>query len=253
VPPPSPRALFRDGAFRRASDGKRLASRGGLFIEEANMKALACTLGAILAVVSWSAPTRALDITFDDVASVGNPSVTVLDTHGYRFTGSFRIIDVPGGTFVDDGSPVYIGHGADGPGIGLARIDGAPFDLYEFGAAGLFLTPEPGSPNARQVSVSGVYAGGGSVSASYDLGGVGGFVHFTVPSTWSNLELVMLSGLVSAGTPGALALDDIGVGQGPGSSVAEPGTLVLALTTALGLGAMLLTRRRRTEPVFRRR
>jgi hypothetical protein len=35
--------------------------------------------------------------------------------------------------------------------------------------------------------------------------------------------------------------------------VAEPGTLVLALTTALGLGAMLLTRRRRTEPVFRRR
>ena len=51
------------------------------------MKAFTCTLVAILTMVWPSAAAVALDLTFDDVMSVGNPLVTMLDTHGYRFTG----------------------------------------------------------------------------------------------------------------------------------------------------------------------
>ncbi len=59
------------------------------------MKALACTLVAILAMVWSPAAAVALDITFDDVVSVNNPLLTTLDVHGYRFTGLFRTIDTP--------------------------------------------------------------------------------------------------------------------------------------------------------------
>jgi hypothetical protein len=38
--------------------------------------------------VTCAAPADALDITFDDVMSVGNPLVTVLETAGYRFTAA---------------------------------------------------------------------------------------------------------------------------------------------------------------------
>ena len=100
------------------------------------MKALACTLVAILAMVWPSAAAVALDLTFDDVISVGNPLVTMLDTHGYRFTGSFRTIDTPGAALASNGSAVYLGQEASGPGITVTRADGGPFFLYEFAAAG---------------------------------------------------------------------------------------------------------------------
>jgi len=32
--------------------------------------------------------------------------VTMLDTHGYRFTGSFRTIDAPGAALASNGSAV---------------------------------------------------------------------------------------------------------------------------------------------------
>ena len=88
------------------------------------MKAFTCTLVAILAMVWPSAAAVALDLTFDDVMSVGNPLVTMLDTHGYRFTGSFRTIDTPGGLLVSNGSAVYLGQEASGPGITVTRADG---------------------------------------------------------------------------------------------------------------------------------
>jgi hypothetical protein len=86
------------------------------------MKTLACTLGAILVAVSWSVPAAALDITFDDVMSVGNPLVTMLETAGYRFTAaSFRTIGTPGGTFVTNGSAVYVVQEAGRPGSSSPR------------------------------------------------------------------------------------------------------------------------------------
>jgi hypothetical protein len=209
------------------------------------MKALAGTLGAILVAVSWSAPADALDITFDDVMSVGNPLVTVLETAGYRFTATaFRTIDTPGGTFVPNGSAVYIAQEAGWPGgITLARIDGAPFFLYDFDAAGLFVIPSSASPNARQVSLLGLQAGSAFLSASYSLsGGLASFVHFVVPASWQGLEAVTFTGLLATGASGALALDDIGVGEGPLSTVPEPRTLLLALVTAVGVGALVLRR-----------
>lgn len=61
--------------------------------------------------------------------------------------------------------------------------------------------------------------------------------------TGSFRQAVTFTGLLSAATPGALELDDIGVGEGP-TSVAEPATLALVALTALGVGGMALARRR---------
>ena len=200
------------------------------------MKALACTLVAILAMVWPPAAAVALDITFDDVVSVNNPLLTTLDVHGYRFTGSFRTIDTPGGTLPGNGSAVYLHQEASGPGITLTRADGGPFILYAFDAVG-------------QASLVGHRLGGSLLSATYGLSGLPGFVHFSVPTAWSDLQAVTFTGLMAAATPGASALpaefglDDVGVGEGP-TSVAEPATLALAAITALGACAVALMRQR---------
>ena len=206
------------------------------------MKTLACTLVAVV-VTAWGSAAVALDVTFDDVMSVGNPPLTMLDTHGYRFTGAFRTIDAPGGALVSNASAVYLGQEASGPGITVARTDGGAFLLYDFDAAGLYVAPSPGSPNAQQVSLAGFRVGGGMLSATYAIGSLPGFAHFSVPSTWYGLQAVTFTGLLSAAAPGAFALDDVGVGEGP-TSVTEPATLVLALITALAAGGVALTRRR---------
>jgi hypothetical protein len=207
------------------------------------MKALACTLIVIVAMVWPSAAAVALDITFDDVISVGNPLVTMLDTHGYRFTGSFRTIDAPGAALASNGSAVYLGQEASGPGITVTRADGGPFILYEFAAAGLHVLPATGLPNAQQVKVVGLRSGGDLLSMTYELRTLPSFVHFLVPSTWTDLQTVTFTGLLFAATPGALGLDDFGVGEGP-TSVAEPGTLALAVISALGACGVALRRHR---------
>ena len=207
------------------------------------MKALACTLGMMLVATTWSTPAAALELTLDDVVSVGNPFVATVETSGYRFSGpSLRTIDTPGSTYVSDGSAVYLAQTVAGPvgGVTLQRIDGMPFDLYEFAAAGLFAAGG-GSPNSTHVSVLAIQVGGAGLSAIYDLGAAAGFVHFPVPTSWNNLEFVTFAGVFSAASAGALALDDIGVGSGP--VVPEPATLVLALTTLVGLGVLTLRRR----------
>jgi len=126
----------------------------------------------------------------------------------------------------------------------VTRADGGPFILYEFDAAGLYVPSAAGLPTAQQVTLVGLRVGGGIVSASYGLRDLGAFAHFSVPGTWSDLQAVTFAGLLSASTPGALALDDVGVGEGP-PSVAEPGTLVLVALTALGVGGLALVGRRR--------
>jgi len=220
------------------------------FPEEADMKALACTLVVIVAMVWPSSAAVALDITFDDVISVGNPLVTMLDTHGYRFTGSFRTIDAPGAALASNGSAVYLGQEAFGPSITVTRADGRPFILYEFDAGGLHVLPSPGSPNAQVAQVVGLRIGGGLLSLTYELSSLVSFAHFSVPSTWADLQTVTFTGLLFMATPGALALDDIGVGEGP-TAVAEPGTLALAVIT--GLGACAVALRRHRSHSFRRR
>jgi hypothetical protein len=203
------------------------------------MKAFTCTLVAILATL-WASTAVALDITFDDVISVGNPLVTMLETQGYRFTGAFRSIDTPGDMLASNGSAVYLGQEGSGPGITVTRADGGPFILYEFDATGLYVPSSTGSPNAQQVDLAGLRIGGGILSATYGLSSLPGFAHFPVPSTWNDLQAVTF---LSAATPGAFALDDVGVGEGP-ASVAEPATLTLAVITALGACAVGLMRHR---------
>lgn len=213
------------------------------------MKAFTCTLVTML-TLGCSSAAVAIDLTFDDLISVGNPLVTMLDTHGYRLTGSFRTIDTPGGMLVSNGSAVYVGQEASGPGITVSRADGRPFLLYEFDAAGLYAAPSASAPNAQQVSLIGLRVGGGILAASFGLSDLAQFAHFSVPGAWNDLQAVTFSGFLAGSTPGALALDDIGVGEGP-TSVAEPRTLALVVLTALAIGGVLLTRRGR--PHFRHR
>ncbi len=210
------------------------------------MKAFACILGAVLAVLVPTAPAAALVITFDDVVSVGNPVVTALDSHGYRFaSASLQTIDTPGAALVGNGPGVYIAETLAVPGVTVTRVDGAPFALYGFEAAGLFTVGSGGLPNARQVSLVAMQVGSGLLSLSYDLGTPAGFLQFHVPPSWAHLESVTFTGLLPAVAPGALALDDIGVGLGPNTgSVPEPGTLLLALTVGVGLATLLVIRRR---------
>ena len=64
-----------------------------------------------------------------------------------------------------------------------------------------------------------------------------------MPSTWYDLRAVTFTGLLSATAPGAFALDDVGVGEGP-TVEAEPTSLALGLITALGAGGVAVRRRR---------
>jgi hypothetical protein len=206
------------------------------------MRLTAGTLGVMLAVITWTTPAAAIDITFDDLVSAGNPSVAAVETSGYRVEGpALHTIDTPGSLYVDSGSPIYLAQidGPAGAGLTLRRLDGAAFDLYEFAAARLFVSASDG-PNASQVALLGLGVGGTTLSATYDLAATG-FTHFTVPPAWSHLEAMVFQGLLAGGGPGALALDDVGVGSGPVTgSVPEPAAIVLALTTALAVGAVLL-------------
>jgi len=207
------------------------------------MKAFACILGVVLAVLVVPAAAAALVITFDDVVSVGNPFLASLDSHGYRFAGaSLQTIGTPGSGLVSHGLGVYLAQVVAVPGITMTRVDGGPFSLYDFDAAGLFVAPTGGLPNAREVSLLARQVGGGLLSLSSDLGSTASFLHFNVPASWARLESVTFTGLVSSVAPGALALDDVGVGLGP--TVGEPPTLLLALTAGVGLAGMLLIRRR---------
>jgi hypothetical protein len=209
------------------------------------MRVTAGTLGVMLAVAMWTAPAAAIDLTFDELVSAGNPAVAAVETSGYRVAGpALHTIDTPGSLYVDGGSPVYLAQvdGAGGAGLTLRRIDGAAFDLYEFAAARLFGS-SAGGPNAAQVALLGLGAGGSTLSATYDLAAAG-FAHFVVPPAWSGLEAVVFQGVLAGGSPGALALDDVGVGSGPvNGTVPEPAAIVLALTTALAVGAVVLRRR----------
>lgn len=221
------------------------------------MKVLICILAALLGTMWPSAAAVAFDITFDDVMSVGNPLVTVLDTQGYRFTGSFRTIDSPGDSpgagFASNGSAVYLGQEGSTTGITVTRVDGGSFALYEFDAAGLHALPTAGSPNAREVSLVGLRAGGDVLSASYGMSGLASFAHFSVPATWHDLRAVTFAAALAAGAPGALALDDVGVGEGPvPTNVPEPSTLALALLAGLGGVTVAALRRRPGVPVRHR-
>jgi hypothetical protein len=71
--------------------------------------------------------------------------------------------------------------------------------------------------------------------------------HLSVPATWHDLEPTGFGA-------SALYYEGGGVWEGDGTTVAEPGTLALALLTALGGGgAVALARRRGRRPSGRRR
>lgn len=197
----------------------------------------------MLVAATWTAPAAAVDITFESVEGAGNPIAGPVETSGDRFTAdSLQVIGTPG-TYVGNDSTVYIARTVTtSGGITLVPADGTPFVLCEFDAAGPF-TPPAAPANAQRVGLFGAQSDGGTLSAFYRLSGVSGFDHFVVPASWSNLASVTFTGIRSDATSGALAFDDVGVGLGPGSAVPEPTSLLLALTTAVGPGALMLLHR----------
>ena len=121
-------------------------------------------------------PAIADPITFDSVASFGNPEISSLTTEGFTFSsGHFHTVDTPGlcafGGCVPnmDGSTVYISEeaGSLASPITMFATSGSPFLLNSFWGTKAFLDDAAalagGFPNAGTIHVTGIFDGGGGI------------------------------------------------------------------------------------------
>lgn len=219
----------------------------------------------VLCCFLWAAccgPANASDggsgivIDLDSLAGGGNPAVALLEVDEHRFSASLRFHTIASPAsgqlpLVDDGSP-YIASLAgelDGA-ITLRRLDGLPFSLTQLDGAEAFLSDVEaelaGFPNARRLRIEAELSAGGQYVALFDLdglkdgaGGIADFQTFTLPSLlFGNITSATFAGVTASGDPGAIALDNLHVGD----AIPEPATSVTALVTALLLLACRTTR-----------
>jgi hypothetical protein len=226
------------------------------------------SLRNILAVVVGglviAASSRATTITFDSVVSSGNPVKTTVTTSGFTFTSDyFHTIDNPAigsfGGLVSDGS-IFISEEAGilGQPITMALSGGGAFSLSSLFGSKVFANSSAaatgGFPNADVLNILGNLSGGGTVSATFSLGGA--FQQFFLPSTFTGLTSVVFSGSLTAGGAGGISLDTIVANS---AAVPDGGNTGLWLfLTMIGLGWLAKkASRSRSEvacqPVRRRR
>lgn len=200
---------------------------------------LALVTGACVAATS----SRATTITFDSIASSGNPNPLSVTTQGFIFSSDhFNTIDTPGsigfGGAVSDNT-IFIAEPGGGLGqpITMAASDGGAFSLTSLYASKLFVNSAAaaagGYPNAAALKITGNLTGGGTVSASFSLGG--SFQQFFLPSTFTGLSSVVFFGVLDTGLPGgAISVDTIAANS---ASVPDGGATVTMLAVTLaGLG-----------------
>lgn len=219
-------------------------------------KHLSAVVGLTILLTAGAA--NAVVITFDSVPSNGNTFVeeTPISTQGFLFgSAHYHLVDDPSiSGLADNGSAVYIaeeGPKSDGTEFGLditmSMASGGAFTLNGFSGAELFIDPLEPFSNADVIMVSGVLAGGGTVSNFFLLDGIidgiGGqpdFQSFLLDATFTDLISVTFSGLSNTAPGGGLALDNFDVTTG----VPEPATLAILGLGLVGLGFM---RRRRAS------
>ena len=208
-----------------------------------HMKRTSQLLAAVF-VVAACAPSvaRADLITFNSVASVGNPIITTLLTQGFTFTsGHFHTIDTPLGLSNGNGT-IYIAEEGGALGQPITMTGTTAFSFGGFDAGGLFNPPVAGFPDATVISVIGNLFGGGTLTAAFTLNGPN-FTSFLLPASWTNLSSVQFTGMIpSVSSNAGFGLDNIVVNQA--TTVPEPGSLTLLGSGLLTLAGVFMRGRR---------
>ena len=208
------------------------------------------TLLAVLCGLLAASSSPATTITFDSVASSGNPHPASVTTDGFKFSsGWFHTVDNPGlasfGGLVSSGT-IFISEEAGilGQPITMTASGGGAFSLSSLFGSKVFVNSAAaasgGYPNADILNIIGNLSGGGTVSATFALGG--SFQQFFLPSTFTGLSSVVFSGSLTAGGTGGISLDTI-----VASSTSVPdsaATGILLALTMIGLGWMAKKRNR---------
>jgi hypothetical protein len=200
---------------------------------------------AFAATFVAASPANASVIDFQSIAtgtcvSVGNS----FTTQGFTFsTGASNFFSCDG-TRNDLPSNGTITVGSESPTVTtMTQFGGGAFSMQSIDLGELF-TSQTGP---HQVQIAGNVSGGGTVSATFDLdnindgvGGVADFQTFLLPSSFDNLQSVVLTGTLPTDDP-RFMFDNIVVDAGELAPVPEPTTVLLLGSTLTGV--LLRTRR----------
>ena len=187
---------------------------------------------ALVGLVAIAAQASAQFVDFEDVASSGNPIVTLVNSGGYQFTSEhFHTIDDPGGFGgVPElpGSTVYIGHEGGNLGriITMTANSGGTFAVYGLDATKLWLSAPGGYPNASHVELVGYHSGGGSTTVDLPLAEPPGWQTYDLSSPLTDLTSLTINGIYSGSGDYAFGVDNI--------RLPEPTSLVLLGATLIG-------------------
>ncbi|MBM0106235.1 PEP-CTERM sorting domain-containing protein [Steroidobacter sp. S1-65] len=198
-------------------------------------------------------------VTFDEIPA--HEAITTMVNSGeYSFTSShMHTYGCGHWDLVASNGTTHLGYESGrGSPITMTRQDGGTFSLLSLDASEFYPNDGGDRPNAEFLRIIGTWLDG--TTASLDLmldgitadgvGGVIDFEHFTLPSIFTNVVSVVFEGLrftsrSGLGFSGGVAIDNLEVVTGAGTTpanVPEPASLALL---GLGLVGMGMARRRR--------
>lgn len=213
--------------------------RHWVLLAQSRLAGFALPAMAFAATLVVGTPASALVIDFESIATGACVSAgTSFTTQGFTFsTGAFTFFSCDG-TRTDLASNGTITVGSENPTVTtMTKSGGEAFSVQSIDLGELF-TSETGS---HQVRITGDLSGGGTVSATVDLdnindgsGGVADFQTFSLPSSFDNLQSLVLAGTLPLEDP-RFMFDNIVVGAGELSPVPEPSTALLLGSALTGV------------------
>jgi hypothetical protein len=190
---------------------------------------------ALVGLAAVAAQASAQFVDFEDVASSGNPIVTLVDSGGFQFSSAhFHTIDDPasfGGVPELPGSTVYIGHeGGDlGRIITMTANSGGTFAVYGLDATKLWLSPPAAYPNATHVELVGYHSGGGSTTVDLSLAEPPGWQTYDLNPPLTDLTSLTINGIqFGSGADYGFGVDNIRLPE-PTSLTLLGATLIFGL------------------------
>jgi hypothetical protein len=212
----------------------------------------------VLGLVAMQAQADIL--TFDEIAPTAaiQTEVTsggfVISSEHFHTVGPGRLYN----NFSNNGTTTLSYESNRGQAFLISRTDGAAFDLMSLDAGEFYNTTHPDNasslvdrPNANLIEITGYLVGGSTISTILNLDGlsdgpdgVNDFQHFVIPSFFTNLTAILLTGYTSNGGPGGIAVDNLEYAL-TRTSVPEPSGLALLGIGLLGIAAA--RRKHRTQ------